>query len=291
MILNMKGEVSSMASHIGAGEFWDLITVEDITSWMMHNPSTVSGGDYRKMRDTADILERMAALYSTSYVKRSGKPEKEIRAMMDKTTYLFGDEIVKAGFADEVLKTEIEKNKPAMTAALELKHKTLMQKISQSETLQYDYLKAVAQMEVMKTPPAPIIIRTETPATGGQNITQEVIMNIDELKKTNPELHAEILMAGKAQGEQAEHERVKSLIALKQKDEFKGLTMIQERIEKSITEKESLTDCQLALMAMLSSNSVQSHIESPGEVGGQVSMSSTGLDPKDAEKRKLNEEN
>lgn len=285
MILNMKSQIASMASHIASGEFWDLITVEDISSWMIHNPSAYADGDYRVMKDMADYLERLAVMYSTAYVKRSKKPEKEIRAMMDKTTFLFGGEIVNAGFADEILVTAEEKNKPAMIAQMELKHKSIMQKINQSELYQNDYLKAVAKM-------TDITPTMEAPASGGKNITQEVIiMNIDELKKNNPELCAELKEAGRIQGEQSEHERVKSLIAMKQNEEFKGLTMVHERIDKSISEKESLTDCKLAIMALLSKNSILAHTESPGAIGGDVTMTSTGLDPEDAKKKKLNEEN
>lgn len=67
MILNMKSQVASMASHIASGEFWDMVTAEDISSWMIHNPAMYVGGDYRIMKEASDHLERLAAMYSTSY--------------------------------------------------------------------------------------------------------------------------------------------------------------------------------------------------------------------------------
>jgi ATP-dependent protease ClpP protease subunit len=271
MILNMKSQVASMASHIASGEFWDMVTAEDISSWMIHNPAMYVGGDYRIMKEASDHLERLAAMYSTSYKSRSKKPDKEIRAMMDKTTYLFGEEIVKNGFADEVLSTSEEKNRPSMIAQMELKYKSVMQKINQSESFQNGLQSAVARMQ-KEEPLTPEKTEQQKPATSGQNKTQEKIkMTVDELKKDHSDVHTAIMSAGESdgfkKGIEAEQGRVKSLIEMKKRKDFEGITMIHERIDEAIEKGESIADVQMAIVAMsLKGGAVSAALDS-NEIG------------------------
>jgi ATP-dependent protease ClpP protease subunit len=265
MQLNMKSQIASMASHIASGEFWDMITAEDITSWMIHNPSMYGGGDYKAWQAGSEYLERLAVLYSGSYIKRSKKSEKEIRSMMDKTTYLFGDEIVKAGFADILQPTAEEKNGTAMIAQMELKYKSIMQKISQRELQENDYLKAVAKL---KDEP----ITMQKPAESGKNkIQEDVKMNFDEVKTKHPDTFAEIEKAGVSM----ERERVGALIEMKKRKDFEGIPAIIERIDEGIAKGETMQTVELGLMALLTKNSVQAAMESAGDIntGGSSTVS------------------
>lgn len=151
MIANIKSEAASMMSLITSGEFWDIVTVEDISSWMNHNPSNYAEGDYRVMESNTDYLRRLANLYAGVYSARSGKSEREVKAMMDKTTFLYGKEIVEAGFADEVLETTTEKNRDSMLATMQLKYETTMEKIKQIKFKNEDIKKAAAKLEDIGT--------------------------------------------------------------------------------------------------------------------------------------------
>lgn len=275
MQLNMKSQIASMASHIASGEFWDLITAEDITSWMIHNPSMYVEGDYRIMKDASEYLERLSALYAGSYIKRSKKSEKEVRSMMDKTTYLFGEEIVKAGFADEILPTAEEKNKPAMISKIELKYKSIMKKISQHEGTENDYLKAVAKMQDE--------ITTQKPAESGKNNQEEIKMNFDEVKTTFSSELAGIEMAGKDKGKVEMVANNKAIMELKAKEEFKNLPFIQERCDKALMEGEKIEDLKMSINAMLLDPKNAASLESPGNIntGGQGTMSGEHSNDKD----------
>lgn len=269
MQLNMKSQIASMASHIASGEFWDMITAEDITSWMIHNPSMYGGGDYKAWRAGSEYLERLAVLYSGSYIKRSKKSEKEIRSMMDKTTYLFGEEIVKAGFADILQPTAEEKNSTAMIAQMELKYKSIMQKISQRELQQDDYLKAVAKL---KDEP----VTMQKPAESGQNkIQEDVKMNFDEVKTTFSSELAGIEKAGIDKGKENMIANNKAIMEFKDKAEYKNLPFIQERCDKALMEGEDFADVKMAVMALMLDPKNAAMIESPGNIntGGSDTVS------------------
>ncbi len=105
MNLEIKGIAASMGSFISSSPVWDSVAVEEVTGFMVHNPYTFSFGDYREMKSTGEFLERATAAYSNAYASRSGKSIPEIRDMMDKTTWFFGQDIVDAGFADKVLES------------------------------------------------------------------------------------------------------------------------------------------------------------------------------------------
>ena len=63
--------------------------------WDMANSS-----DLRKMADEMDVTNNAQA---EIYVRKTGKPMEEIRAMMTAETYMSGREAVENGFADELL--------------------------------------------------------------------------------------------------------------------------------------------------------------------------------------------
>ena len=270
MILNIKSQAASMASFLAAGEFWDIITVEDISSWMNHNPANYVGGDYRVMKENATYLERLAVLYSGAYQKRSKKSEKEIRAMMDKTTWLYGQEIVDAGFADEVLASsdvsDDEKNKDAMIAKTVLKYDSMMDKMQQVKMRREDLQKAVASITNM-----------EKPAMSGNNNSQEeVVMTFDEAKKTFSSELAVVEKAGEEKGKTEMIANNKAIMELKAKPEFKNLSFIQERCDEALMKGENLSDVKMAINAMLLDPKNQAHMESPGDINAGSSGTMSG---------------
>ena len=97
---------ASAASYFAAAEIWDIVTVEDITTWMAHRPTVCGCGDYEEFEMISDFLKRSTQLYANIYSSRSGIKIDEMLSMMKKTTYLFGLEVVKNGFADEVVSTD-----------------------------------------------------------------------------------------------------------------------------------------------------------------------------------------
>jgi len=94
------GMAASMSSYIPLAA--DRVTVEDNATYMIHNPRSIAIGDQREMQRVARTLEGITGILARAYSEKSGGPIEDIRALMDEETYLFGQEIVDAGFADAI---------------------------------------------------------------------------------------------------------------------------------------------------------------------------------------------
>lgn len=79
------------------------IIVEDNSIFMIHNCWGVAIGDHREMERSADFSKRIDSLIINMLSARSGKDSKEISKLMDDETWYFGNEILEAGFCDEVI--------------------------------------------------------------------------------------------------------------------------------------------------------------------------------------------
>ena len=96
-------------------------------------------------------------------------------------------------------------------------------------------------------------------------------MTVDELKKDHSDVHTAIMSAGESdgfkKGIEAEQGRVKSLIEMKKRKDFEGISMIHERIDEAIEKGESIADVQMAIVAMsLKGGAVSAALDS-NEIG------------------------
>jgi ATP-dependent protease ClpP protease subunit len=96
----ISGLAASMATYIST--VGDRVSVEDNAVYMTHNPWTFAMGDHRDMAKAAQTLDSLANVLARGYAARTGADLDEIRAQMDAETWMFGSEIVDAGYADEV---------------------------------------------------------------------------------------------------------------------------------------------------------------------------------------------
>jgi len=286
MILNIKSQAASMASHIASGEFWDIVTVEDISSWMIHNPANFIQGDYRIMEANADYLKRLSTMFADSYSRRSEKKVKEIQDMMNKTngTWLFGKEIVDAGFADEVMTTaakDEEKNRDSMFAKMQLKYNSTMEKIQQIKFKNDEIYKAVAKLQDSN---AAINNNSTQPASGGENKTQEeVTMTFDEAKKTFSSELANLEKAGTDKGKADMIANNKAIMEFKNKKEYKNLLFVQERCEEAIAAGENIADVKMSVQALMLDPKNQASMESPDHISSGVDGTVSGEAAKTAE--------
>lgn len=82
------------------------VVVEDNSVFMIHDCWGLVVGNKNDMRDAADFAERVDGVMQKMLARKSGKTEAEIGDLMDKETWYFGQEIIDAGFADEMAKDE-----------------------------------------------------------------------------------------------------------------------------------------------------------------------------------------
>lgn len=95
------GLAASMGTYIASAA--GRLTVEDNAVWMVHNPTTFAWGDHRDMTKTAGVLESLRGVLANAYIGRTKRAEAEIHAEMDAESWFYGQGIVDAGYADEVV--------------------------------------------------------------------------------------------------------------------------------------------------------------------------------------------
>ena len=151
-IRNYKGETTakivgmaaSMASYIPLAT--NKVLAEDNAVYMIHNAWTIAMGDSEELKAESEVLESINETIALAYVTKTGKKEKDILQMMSDETWLFGDEIKKEGFVDEMIdhskdekkdkKEEAKTNKETTIATAKTKVKDMFLK------LQKDRMKA-----------------------------------------------------------------------------------------------------------------------------------------------------
>lgn len=102
--LTIKSLAASMGSYIS--QYADVIKVYDNSTFMLHNPYQFTIGDYVEHESQTKILKSLTEVLSSAYCNKSKKSKLEIRDLMHNESFLFGQEIVDNGFADELIKSE-----------------------------------------------------------------------------------------------------------------------------------------------------------------------------------------
>ena len=192
----IEGVAASMASYIPM--LADAFEVEDNTVFMIHNPSGGAFGvDYRGAETLRDILEGLAGMLAKAYADKSGKPVAEIRTMMDTDTWLFGEGIVEAGFADAVIGDSHDVDAEAAIATAKSRVKACEERMRAASDKPQQMEKIAALLGSMGSPePKP---RTDPEP---KLEPEEVTMTLAELLEKNTEAKAEYDAALKAKADE-----------------------------------------------------------------------------------------
>ena len=78
--------------------------------FMIHNASGMAWGDKTALRETANVLEKIEGAIVNDYTSRTGKPEQEIRDLMDAETWFTANEALEFGFVDRIVEKSTAKN-------------------------------------------------------------------------------------------------------------------------------------------------------------------------------------
>jgi ATP-dependent protease ClpP protease subunit len=82
----------------------DKITMMVGSQMMIHDAIGVEYGNAAELRDFADFLDRQSQNIATIYAEKTGGDPDELRQLMLAETWMFADEAVELGLADEVYK-------------------------------------------------------------------------------------------------------------------------------------------------------------------------------------------
>lgn len=186
------------------------IVIESNSVFMIHNGLTYCTGNRHDLRSCADRLEKIADKMMTDvYVKKTGRTAKDIEKDMDAETWLYGQEIIDAGFADGFIENSNPEEEPQKAAYVAVAKNS------------FNKMKIAAQTNLVQRMAMGASVKTES--AGGANSVpcknnMEVCkMTAEEFKKNNPELYAAIVAEGEAKGANAERERASRLLAMGEK--------------------------------------------------------------------------
>jgi len=267
------GMAASMSSYIPLAA--DNFSVEDNAVYMIHNPWAMAVGDQNEMKKLSERLEAIAVVLSKEYAKKTGKPMDEIRKMMDEETYLFGNDIVKIGFADSVI--------PAGDGA-----ETQEEAFAYART-NVDGMKSVLEQspEANQLDKAVAMLGSTalTPVSAGENKSNfteaKKSMNLTDLLKENPEAKAEYdekISAAEAKGKEMEA-RIKAVAPYIGNAAYKGIDALAIKVLKGESAVAALEGAVAVLDMQKESGSVATAQEETEEVpetpAGPVAQVST----------------
>lgn len=231
----VQGMAASMASVIAlAAWFADpsraRVQVEDNSVFMIHNGWDIVAGNKHDLREAADFLEQVDAVLRGVYVRRTGRGDDEIGAMMDAETWLWGKEIADMGFADEVVDMEMFRAnhdegsaEGRDSALLSAKAKfgearQTMQKVcaSAAKDQRGGYRAAALALGFKGGSPSAKACGS-VPAGGNKTGGCMAKITVEDLKRDNPDVYAAACADGEAAGVKKEQERVNRLIAMGKK--------------------------------------------------------------------------
>lgn len=185
---HLIGEAASMGSYIPLAG--NRITAEPNSVYMIHNARNWVGGDHNKMRKMADVVEGFSNILRNEYVRATGKTVEEITQMMDDETFLFGKEMIDAGFVDEIV-GEADADPDAKNTHVALAREAFeacMGKLRNEKPDDYEEAAAVlTEYTAIKTDTVVETVDIKSPhASGGTK--QELKMDLITLKANHPDL-------------------------------------------------------------------------------------------------------
>lgn len=223
----IQGMAASMASAIAlaanAVSDSNKVIAEDNSIFMIHDAWGYIIGNENDMREAAEYFAMIDSMLSSIYMRKTGKSEDDIRSMMDAETWLWGKDILEAGFVDEIIDSENNADESAnmndslISARAEFKRsRELVNSMNLKrggEALKRDWAAAAVAIGFKGGEPskAEALASVENKKGGCMKITAE------ELKRDNPDVYDQVFQDGEAAGVKKEQARVNRLLTLGQK--------------------------------------------------------------------------
>lgn len=223
----IQGMAASMASAIAlaanAVSDSNKVIAEDNSIFMIHDAWGYVIGNENDMREAAEYFAMIDSMLSSIYMRKTGKSEDDIRSMMDAETWLWGKNILNAGFVDEIIDGEnnadesVNMNDSLISARAEFKKsRELVNSMNLKrggEALKRDWAAAAVAIGFKGGEPskAEALASVENKKGGCMKITAE------ELKRDNPDVYDQVFQDGEAAGVKKEQARVNRLLTLGQK--------------------------------------------------------------------------
>jgi len=199
LIRNYEGETTarlagfamSMASYIPLAA--DRVVAEDNAVYMIHNARGGVLGDHNDILKYGNFVKALSNLLASAYFKKTEMSADEIRQLMDEETYYFGQEMVDAGFVDELIETDSDSNDDSAKAAAVVAFKDCQERMAKDhEAVKEDIDRVAALADVSGINHKPRAQAKAEPATKGVKA-----MTLEKMKSEHPDLVAAIVAEAK----------------------------------------------------------------------------------------------
>lgn len=253
----LTGYAMSMGAYIP--QACDEVVAEDNAVYMIHMASGGVYGDYKEIQTFGTYLEGLNDISAKQFVKSTtgrgaAKTLKEVKQMMEDTTYLFGDDMTKHGFVDSIKVGTGTDSETSMLTAKAAYAECEAKMFSDHSRLKADLKQANALMCAMNlTPPAA--------AVAGNQSKEVLQMSLIALLAANPTAKAEhdaaiqaAILQGKADGNKEMQETVKQVSPFlnnpaypKQVGEMACKVLTGEQQQPSLVAMVSMADMMLEM--------------------------------------------
>jgi ATP-dependent Clp protease protease subunit len=109
VVAHIDGLAASAATAVAVAA--DEVLMASGAMFMIHNAWTIAMGDKNDFLDTAALLEKVDGALANAYAEHTGKPVKDLKALMDAETWFTAEEAVEYGFAKAIEEGESAKAK------------------------------------------------------------------------------------------------------------------------------------------------------------------------------------
>lgn len=179
------------------------VSMSIIGQFMIHGASTYAAGNHKSMDDAGNFLRNIDESIINAYLTKTSKTRDELRAMMDKDTWMTAQQALDAGFIDEIL---FANSQPDAVA----NHSTADNNLLPVEVI--DKIKAEILANKGVTPEPINSTTTAEPVPEPENQKKEDSpMNLETLQNEHPELFNQVKKMGYTEGVKAENARIKSI--------------------------------------------------------------------------------
>lgn len=232
----IQGCAMSAASVIAlaakAGNKANKIVVEDTSIFMIHNCWTFVCGDSRELAKVSQDCGRIDQVIRNVYGKISGLDDGELVQMMNDETYLYGQEIVDAGFADQVIQTDDEgiTNKSDRIINAKLGYTKMMKDMkAQQLPVVADATEQITAFVAFGGVPLKDGEADREKTTKGSSNTEVKTMDVAQLQQSFPQVYEQVYNCG------VEEERKRVTSHLKMAQDSGDVTAAMEFINSGVS--------------------------------------------------------
>lgn len=199
----VNGEIPSLAA--SAATFpamaCDKLSMSLMAHFMIHGASIYTHGNHQDMSDTSEFLRNIDDSIINAYTTKTSKTRDELRAMMDKDSWMTAQQALDAGFIDEIL---FENKQPDAVASSNNTDNTTLLPQDVIDKVKADILSG--KLNNQHEP-----VNVAEPTNSQPQNEEENKMDLTQLQNEHPELFKQVKNLGYTEGVKAENARIKSI--------------------------------------------------------------------------------